>query len=645
MSETAPETRPRELWPQRAAPRPDSPRVDGIVPARFTSPGFELELLSRVSALVVALDRRGCVVCWNPAAEQRFGVAAAEALGQPFPLALFADASLTRAPELLALEPGAVPGPGIEVSMLGADGGECRIAWRRDVNPAAEPVLVLTGTDVSGRYEREKRLRASEAQARLLVEGSLGMICTHDLNGYLLSINPYAAANLGYKPEELVGRYMLDFIHLDHTHGWQSYWDSMATRGEDEGLLYVNRKDGSLCVIAFRNKLVQIAGAEPFVIGHGIDLTAKIEAEDKLHAIMRQRESILDSVGDGIYGLDLEGCIVFINRVGAKMLGYTPEELQGQPIHRLVHHSYADGTPYPESECPVFASLRRESPVRVRDEVFWRRDGSSIPVEYVACPLVHDGRATGSVVVFQDVTERRQLDRMKDEFISTVSHELRTPLTSLRAALGLLSSGSLEGRPEKTEQMLELAMSNCNRLVFLVNDILDFERIGAGRLHLDRTAVRAEELLREAVQRQTETANRAGLRIRVDAEPVKLWVDSGRIVQAISRLLSNAIKFSPPNTEIALRAHAVSDAEALIEVHDHGRGIPAEMLDTIFDRFRQGDASDSRASGGTGMGLALARGLVDLHGGRIWAESTIGLGSSFFLTLPRIPHDLETSIQ
>ena len=127
-------------------------------------------------------------------------------------------------------------------------------------------------------------------------------------------------------------------------------------------------------------------------------------------------------------------------------------------MHALIHHSRADGTPYPAEECPIFGSVKRETPLHVDDDVFWRKDGKPLPVEYIACPLVANGRVDGVVVAFTDVTERRRLDRMKDEFIATVSHELRTPLTSLRAALGLVASGALEKRPEKVSQMLDIAL-------------------------------------------------------------------------------------------------------------------------------------------------------------------------------------------
>ena len=256
-----------------------------------------------------------------------------------------------------------------------------------------------------------------------------------------------------------------------------------------------------------------------------------------------------------------------------------------------------------------------------------------LPVEYVACPLVEGGQVDGIVVAFTDVTERRRLDRMKDEFIATVSHELRTPLTSLRAALGLVASGALEKRPEKIRPMLDIALANCDRLVRLVNDIVDFERIEKGSLPLHKSEWNAIDLLRRAMDPERTSAARAGLTFRIDAQPVDVWVDGDRILQVLGNLIRNAIKFSEKGGEIRLAARASSDKEVTFEVQDQGQGIPAEKLDLIFDRFQQADASDSRLAGGTGMGLALCRGIVNQHGGRIWAQSNPGSGSTFYFTV------------
>jgi signal transduction histidine kinase len=230
---------------------------------------------------------------------------------------------------------------------------------------------------------------------------------------------------------------------------------------------------------------------------------------------------------------------------------------------------------------------------------------------------------------------------MKDEFISTVSHELRTPLTSLRASLGLISSGSLDKRPEKQKQMLEVAIGNCDRLVRLVNDILDFDKVERGGMAINREVLPAAEILRRAADVEHEAAVKAQITFRFDTPAeVLVDVDQARILQVLSELVSNAIKFSPPQTIIKLSAQPAGpnretgQDEVCIAIEDQGRGIPQDKLDMIFERFQQGDASDSRALGGTGLGLAICRRIVQQHGGRIWAESEPGKGSRFLFTLP-----------
>jgi PAS domain S-box-containing protein len=395
-------------------------------------------------------------------------------------------------------------------------------------------------------------------------------------------------------------------------------------------------------------------------------------------------------VGDGIFALDLEGRITLVNPAAAQMLGYRQEEILGRNMHELIHHTRADGSAYQREESPIQASLEHLSTVRIANEVFWRKDGSSFAVEYVARPqieAVHDnepatveavsrhprpwfgssteaenaqtedlsgfeadsmslsngtnGRAVGVVVAFTDISERNALDRMKDEFISTVSHELRTPLTSLRAALGLVSGGALNARPEKMRQMMEIAIGNTDRLVRLVNDILDLERIGSGKaeLHFGPTAV--DDLFKRVAMQHQTVAQRANIRFHMEANNVIVWADPDRILQALNNLISNAIKFSPQAStipsEVRLIAHYVTPDEALIEVEDHGRGIPSDKLQQIFERFKQIDASDSRAMGGTGLGLAICRSIVQQHGGHVWATSTLGEGSTFHFTLPTKP--------
>jgi PAS domain S-box-containing protein len=384
-----------------------------------------------------------------------------------------------------------------------------------------------------------------------------------------------------------------------------------------------------------------MAGERWLVIVHGMDVTEQYEAEGALRLATHQRELILQSVGDGIFGIDLDGKVTFINEAGARMLGYMPTQLAGQDLHELIHHSHADGTLHSRSSSPILQALRRADPIYMRDEVFWRRNGTPIHVEYSANPLVEEGRTSGMVVAFQDVSERRRLERMKDEFISSVSHELRTPLTSLRASLGLVQSGSLDKRPEKQRQMMDMAISNSDRLIRLVNDILDFDGAEKRRLPVNREPVEAIDLLRRAAGGAHGAAAQARMDFQIDSKASPAFVDPGRLMQVLNELVTNAIKFSPPDTTIALSAFDVDDnrataggKEVCFTVADQGRGIAPEKLGRIFEPFQQGDSSDSRALGGTGLGLALCRSIVQQHGGRIWAESEVGKGSRFLFTVP-----------
>jgi signal transduction histidine kinase len=243
----------------------------------------------------------------------------------------------------------------------------------------------------------------------------------------------------------------------------------------------------------------------------------------------------------------------------------------------------------------------------------------------------------GAVVIFKDVTDRRLVEQMKDEFVSVVSHELRTPLTSIRSTLGLLASGWLDHQPEKSKRMLEIASSNTNRLVRLLNDILDVERIKFGKVPMDKTLCHASDLMLQSVDGMRAAAEKAGIRLSVVPLSIDLWVDCDRIIQTFTNLLSNAIKFSPAGSTVSLtgqlRLHS-HPSEVLFRVEDAGIGIPEDKLELIFDRFQQVDASISRSQGGTGLGLTICREIVHQHGGTIWVESQLGQGSTFCFTLP-----------
>ena len=244
-----------------------------------------------------------------------------------------------------------------------------------------------------------------------------------------------------------------------------------------------------------------------------------------------------------------------------------------------------------------------------------------------------EGNVIGTISIGEDITERQKLEQIKDEFIGIVSHELRTPLTAIQMSLGLIKTGIYDKKPEKSRRMIEIALLDTNRLVNLVNDILDLERLESGRAVLEKTVCQAADLMQQAVDGIQAIATQQQISLVVTPTDVEVWTAADAIVQTLTNLLSNAIKFSPPHASIHLRAENQIDY-VLFQVSDRGRGIPADKLDLIFGRFQQVDASDSREKGGTGLGLAICQSIIERHGGKIWVQSILGEGSTFFFTLP-----------
>jgi len=646
-------------------------QMDGIARARqriesalIVERNFVSTVLDTVDALVAVFDTAGRIVRFNRACETTSGYDFPSLVGRYLWDKLIPRSDIPAAIQSFERLRAEGRPAAFENQWMHRDGSLRRIAW------SASPLLdeqghinfiIATGIDVTIQRVAEATLRESEARYRQLVEGSLGMVCTHDMRGIILSVNTHGAQSIGRTRDEMVGRPLPEFMPENRRAGFVKYLSEILEKGEVQGLLYLRHVSGEVRVIAYRNKLIHVPGRDPYVLGFGVDISEQTRAEDRLRALSRQSNSILESVGDGIFGLDLDGNCTFINPAALQMLGFKAEEVLGRDLHALIHHTRADGAPFAAEESPIRNTLRDLDTVRVSKEIFWRKDGTSFPVEYVARPQIETlwesdsanpsdagsdagfmeakpaGKAVGVVVAFTDTTERRALDRMKDEFISTVSHELRTPLTSLRAALGLITGGSLNTRPEKLRQMLDIATGNTDRLVRLVNDILELERIGSGKAELRSTMCSADDLFRRAAGLQQAEATKGQLRITFNSQGVNVWADPDRVLQTIANLISNAIKFSPAGTEIQLRARRVDANEAEIQVRDQGRGIPEDKLESIFERFHQVDASDSRTMGGTGLGLAICRSIVAQHGGRIWATSTVGKGSTFHFTLPTRP--------
>ena len=493
--------------------------------------------------------------------------------------------------------------------------------------------------ELDERKRVEAALRVSQARFAGILDIADDAIISVDATQSITLFNQGAEKIFGYAAQEVLGQPLdlllpLGFVTAHHQHfvGFAKSSAKARSMGERREV-FARRQDGTEFPAEASISKLELGQEKLFTVILR-DVTVRKQFEEALEQLSHQNELILNSVGEGLCGLDLQGRITFVNPAAAKLLGYQFQELLGQSIEVILLHIRADITTIPVEESPIYASLKDGVVHQVIDEVFWRKDGSSFPVEYVSTPILEQGEIVGAVIAFKDITERQIVEQMKDEFISVVSHELRTPLTSIHGALGMLASGLLNAEPETSGRLLEIAVDSTKRLVRLINDILDIERIESGKITMAKQAVDAAELMTKAVDVMQAMAQKLGVTITVATVSAQLWVDPDRIIQTLTNLLSNALKFSLSGASIWLKADFCGN-QILFQVKDQGRGIPVDKLETIFERFQQVDASDSRNHEGTGLGLAICRSIVQQHGGRIWAESTLGEGSTFYFTLPR----------
>lgn len=341
---------------------------------------------------------------------------------------------------------------------------------------------------------------------------------------------------------------------------------------------------------------------------------------------LQMLEKAVERMSIGVVITEPDGTMLYVNPAGASMHGYEPRELIGTRYELLAP---ADGA----SNLPP-SGLTAGRPW-VREQLSRTRDGGTFPARLVSDNVRGENDRLATIVTCcEDISERRRIDRMKQDFISTISHELRTPLTSIVAALGLLEQPAVRSDAERLGELTSVAHRNSRRLLDLINDLLDIQRLSVGRLSLEAATIEILPLLDEAAAGMRAFAHERNVRIVVAAPPALVaTADRRRLVQVLLNLLSNAIKFSPAGAAVRLTGSAERDA-IVISVADRGPGIPATFRAQLFERFTQADASTVRATGGSGLGLAIARQLVEAMHGGIDVETEQGLGTTFFVRLP-----------
>jgi PAS domain S-box-containing protein len=349
------------------------------------------------------------------------------------------------------------------------------------------------------------------------------------------------------------------------------------------------------------------------------------ENAEALRASEQRTRAILENMLGGLIMVGEKAMIEFVNPAAERMFGYSGAELLGQSLQVLVPAK-------PGMDVGVFMrQAAKKAMGRVTEWEGRRKNGDVFPFELALFQFdTPEGRRVAGSIV--DLTERREVDRLKSEFMSSISHELRTPLTSIRGSLGLLAGGVLGPLSAEAGEIVAVAERNAVRLIGLINDILDLERLEGGRLEMEFEATETSPIVRRALEAVQSFADQAGVSLVAEPASVRVRADADRLVQVLVNLLSNAVKFSPAGGTVMVRV-VPGPSMAEFQVEDRGRGVPPALREAIFERYRQVEASDSRRKGGVGLGLAICKSIVEQHGGSIGVRDAEGAGSTFWFRI------------
>jgi PAS domain S-box-containing protein len=481
---------------------------------------------------------------------------------------------------------------------------------------------------------QREALRDGAARINTIVNNVVDGIVTVDEDGAIASMNQSAERMFGYAASEVIKQ---KFVVLLEARCRKTYLDQMSDASTSsvirsffcdqcEGGLGC-RRDGTTFPVELAISQVTVKGRRLLI--HIVrDMTEQKRAEQKL----RLAASVFESTAEGIVVTDVDGNIQSVNPAYTKITQYSAEELAGKNP-RLLQSGKHDHTFYKHMWSAISGRGQWQG------EVWNRRKNGELFPQWVTINAIKDrrGRTTNYVGVAWDITDLKASQRMKEEFITMVSHELRTPLTSVLGSLSMLTGNIQSQLPEPAQKLITLAHSNSRRLVRLISDILDIEKIEAGKMTFQFEPLQLTALVMRVIEDSSALAEQSQVSTALEMRLSDAWVngDADRLMQALTNLLSNAIKFSSAGKQVTV---AIGEHGSMIrvEVTDQGPGIPEEFRDQIFKKFVQVRGVGTRPKSGTGLGLSIARLIVQHHGGLIDFRSTPDVGTTFSIDLPRL---------
>ena len=622
---------------------------------------FLAAVVSSAEDAIISKDLNGTVMSWNPAAERIFGYTAAEMIGRPISLLIPANHP-DEEPQILERIRSGERLEHYETQRRRKDGSIIDVTIT--ISPIRDRLGRIIGASKIARETQRKRMDLAQRDQSLLaaiVSSADDAIISKDLNGIVRSWNQAAEKIFGYTAEEMIGEPITKIIPAAQLHEEPMIIERIRHGERIEHFESTRqRKNGSLVQVSLtispiKDSMGRVIGASK--IARDITQRKRWQQAEVAESFLG---AIVESADDAIIGKDLDGIVTSWNRAAERLYGYSEKEIIGKPISILIPPDH------PDEEPTILERIRRGERIEHYETSRIRKDGGVIHVSLTVSPIRDSlGRIIGASKIARDITESKQIEgrerevlrqaqeakrqaevareqaenasQMKDEFLATVSHELRTPMTSILGWTRMLASGQLDA--DRQNKALNIIERNAKTQAQLIEDLLDISRIVSGKLRVDFRSIDLKAVVTAATEAVKPAAESKGIRIEFtfssDISPI--IGDADRLQQVVWNLLSNAIKFTPKGGSIRVELRRAG-SQIELRVIDNGMGIAPEFVPHVFERFTQADNSITRSRGGLGMGLAIVKSLIEMHGGVVSASSEgQGQGAVFTVKLPISP--------
>ncbi len=629
-------------------------------------------ILDSANYSIISCDTQGIVRSFNKASQSMLGYSPDELIAKATP-AIYLDANEIQARMILIskelnktiLNP--LEGFVGRTRLGGVDEFECtyirkdgtRIPVLLTVSALRDDDDLITGflgiaNDISHEKAAKAAAQESEARFRDLFDSANDLIQSVAADGRILYVNRAWLTSLKYEPEEVEGLYLDDIIAVDCQAQYQLVFQQVLAGIAIERIeTTFIAKDSSRVIVEGSSNCQMVNGKAVATRSIFRDISQRkqqeqriLEQQKQLETALNQNQSILDNANYSIISTNTEGLILTFNKGAEAMLGYCATEIVYQASLDQFHDSAemtarakALSVELNQSINSGIDVLLAKAKLGLAEESEWtyrHKNGRPIPILLaVTAQKNSQGELIGFLGIASDITERKRIERMKNEFVSTVSHELRTPLTSIRGALGLVLGKASAGMSDKAKMLIETASRNSERLTLLINDILDLEKIESGNLAFNMQPTDLATIAKQAIIGNEGYAlkHNVSLVLRQSLEQASIMGDEHRLLQVFSNLISNAVKYSYAQgvVEVALMQTKQSFR---VSIKDYGQGIPEQFRAHIFSRFAQADSSDARAKNGTGLGLSITKAIVERHGGLLAYDTQEDVGTEFYFELP-----------